>query len=70
MAVATGVTPLEFMLTVMRDENAKREERLDMAKAAAPYVHARLSSIEAKIDAEVTSRPSVIEFVSAGAGED
>jgi hypothetical protein len=52
-AEAEGITPLDFMLQVMRDEEATRAERLDMAKAAAPYVHARLSSIEAKVDASV-----------------
>ncbi len=51
-AEAGGIMPLDFMLEVMRDVNAKREERLDMAKAAAPYVHAKLSSVEAKLDIE------------------
>jgi hypothetical protein len=46
MAEATGITPLEFMLNVMRDEDAERSERLDMAKAAAPYIHAKLASVE------------------------
>lgn len=48
-----GITPLEFMLQVMRDAEATRAERLDMAKAAAPYIHPRLSTVEAKIDATV-----------------
>lgn len=52
-AAEGGILPLDFMLAVMRDETAKREERLDMAKAAAPYVHAKLSSVEAKVDADV-----------------
>jgi hypothetical protein len=45
-AEAGGIMPLEFMLTIMRDPDAARAERLDMAKAAAPYVHAKLASIE------------------------
>lgn len=49
-AEATGITPLEFMLQVMRDATAKRSERLDMAKAAAPYIHARLSAVEARVE--------------------
>lgn len=49
-AEAGGIMPLDFMLEIMRDETAAREERLDMAKAAAPYVHAKLASIEAKVD--------------------
>lgn len=34
------------MLKVMRDESADKAQRLDMAKAAAPYVHPRLAAIE------------------------
>ena len=43
---ASGLTPLEHMLSVLRDENATAMERMDAAKAAAPYVHARLAAIE------------------------
>lgn len=34
------------MLQVMRDANADEARRLDAAKSAAPYVHARLASID------------------------
>lgn len=43
---ASGDTPLDYMLSVMRDVGADESKRLDAAKAAAPYVHARLSSVE------------------------
>lgn len=42
----SGETPLEYMIRVMRDEESEQSRRDDMAKAAAPYLHARLSSIE------------------------
>jgi hypothetical protein len=52
----SGITPLEFMLEVMRKEPDPSLEprefltaatlRFEAAKAAAPYVHAKLSSIE------------------------
>ena len=45
-AAEAGIMPLEFMLTVLRDDTAPRDERMDAAKAAAPYVHARLASVE------------------------
>ena len=41
-----GVMPLDFLLGIMRDENQDARSRLDAAKAAAPYCHARLSSTE------------------------
>jgi len=40
-AAKEGVTPLDYMLRVMRDRKAKTQRRDDMAKAAAPYLHAR-----------------------------
>jgi hypothetical protein len=39
---ASGETPLDYLLRVMRDEEARR----DAAKAAAPYVHPRLAAVE------------------------
>lgn len=43
-AAETGETPLEYMLRVMRDLNTDDQRRDDMAKAAAPYAHAKLAS--------------------------
>lgn len=45
-AVAAGVSPLEYMLSVMRDPVAEPAVRLDASKAAAPYVHPKLSAVE------------------------
>lgn len=41
-----GISPLEYMLDVMRDPAREEKDRLDAAKAAAPYIHPRLTSIE------------------------
>jgi hypothetical protein len=46
MIAAGGETPLDYLLSVMRNDSATVAERTDAAKAAAPYVHPRLSSIE------------------------
>jgi hypothetical protein len=55
-AIAEGLTPLEFMLQIMRDEPPETEDarlqlaqqamRFEAAKAAAPYVHPRLGAVE------------------------
>lgn len=56
----SGLTPLDYLLDVMRNgEDAL--QRMDAAKAAAPYVHPRLASLEAKVDASV-----VVEVVRFG----
>jgi hypothetical protein len=44
---SSGLTPLEFMLMALRDESKDFLTRFEAAKAAAPYVHPKLSSVEA-----------------------
>src|SRR5271156_3462652 len=41
-AEATGILPLDYMLSVMRDANADDKRRDAMATAAAPYLHSKL----------------------------
>lgn len=43
---AKGITPLEFLLSVMRDVGVDEGKRIDAAKAAAPYCHAKLQPID------------------------
>jgi hypothetical protein len=45
-AQSGGELPLDYMLAVMRDTKAPARRRDEMAKAAAPFLHARLASIE------------------------
>lgn len=40
-ALKSGITPLQYMLNVMRNPRADTKRRDDMAKAAAPFVHAK-----------------------------
>lgn len=42
---ATGYTPLDYMLQVMRDKKASQSRRDQMARAAAPYVHPKLAAM-------------------------
>ncbi len=42
---ASGTTPLDFMLDVMRNPALPICDRFEAAKAAAPYVHPRLASL-------------------------
>lgn len=43
---ASGLTPLEYMLKIMRDRRAEPARRDWAAGAAAPYIHSRLQAIE------------------------
>lgn len=58
-AASEGITPLEYMLQVMRDENQEQSVRLDAAKAAARFVHPALAAIEANV--AVSSHEQALE---------
>ena len=55
--LASGEAPLDYMLRVMRDETVDFGRRDEMAKAAAPYRHARLAAIEHSGE---VARPTVV----------
>jgi hypothetical protein len=54
-ALQEGKTPLDVLLEAMRDAYKEGGAMLAMpfAKEAAPYVHPKLSAIEAKVDQRV-----------------
>jgi hypothetical protein len=56
-----GITPLEYMLRVLRDETAEKEQRMWAAEKAAPYVHARLSSIEHGGSLNITNHEDALD---------
>jgi Family of unknown function (DUF5681) len=64
-AQASGEMPLDFLLRVMRDDALALERRIEAAKAAAPYCHAKLSSIEFSPPPQGEERTTAIrvEFV-------
>jgi hypothetical protein len=64
---ASGLTPLDYMLGLLRDEAQDQEVRLDAAKSAAPYCHARLTNNTTNITATLTVE-EVLKRVIAGGG--
>ena len=49
-AEKTGAMPLDYMLAIMRNSKADNERRDAMARAAAPYLHPRLATVEYKAE--------------------
>ena len=48
------LSPLQYLLGIMRDESAKHSERVDAAKAALPYCSARLLSQSLDVEGDVS----------------
>jgi hypothetical protein len=44
------VTPLSFMMGILNDENSAFDDKKWAANAAAPYMHARISQVNATTD--------------------
>ena len=42
----TGMTPLEYLISVFQNEETDEAKRIDAAKAAAPYCHPRLQPVD------------------------
>ena len=65
--VAGGLTPLEYMLAVVRDPAVEYRRRDAMAQASAPYIHPRLASTEVIGDPDKPIEHKLrIEFVRPG----
>jgi hypothetical protein len=66
-AKSNGEMPIDYMLRIMRDENAPDARRDRMARAAAAYLHSKLSSIEDEEaqDTERAPQPQTWDEVDA-----
>lgn len=56
----SGLTPLEYMMDVLRDESATTARRDWAAGAAAPYVHPKLATTTVKGDAD---SPLIVQVI-------
>ena len=56
----SGLTPLQYLMDIVRDEEAPRKDRIECARAAAPFVHARLSSVD--MDLRTSDKRSTSEL--------
>ena len=57
--LAGGITPIEYLLAVVRDETETRALRMKAASDAAPYVHPKLAQVESKSEVQQT-----VQFVT------
>lgn len=53
---ASGLTPLDFMMSILRDPEADATDRKWAAEKAAPYVHAKLASVEHRGSLDLTTQ--------------
>lgn len=51
-----GLTPLDFMLSILRNEQHALKNRMWAAVNAAPYVHPKLAQIDTRVWAEMNAR--------------
>ena len=64
----SGLTPLDYLLSLMRDDDQEPHIRADAAKAAAPYVHPKLANVELTGKDRGPVRVAVRRFTAASVG--
>ena len=67
-SISGGETPIAYMLRVMRDENAPDARRDEMAKAAASYLHCKLSLIRDEDEGATADAPPAPQAEGAESG--
>ena len=68
-AEASGLMPLDYMLSVLRNEAEPTDRRQWAAQQAAPYVHARLSHVDANHQGKMTQKVT-FEWTPPGEGDE
>jgi hypothetical protein len=58
-AIAAGITPVEFMLGIMRDQDADPKRREWAAEKAAPYLHPRPAPLERTVEIDLPDTSTV-----------
>lgn len=65
---ASGLTPLDYMLGLLRDEANSHEVRFAAAKEAAPYIHPKLASIDGTLNHRVSRHDDAVAEIEAVLG--
>ena len=65
---ASGLTPLDYLLSVMRDEGLEVGQRVDAGKAAAQYVHPKLQPVDGKTGSAEMRASVSVRFVGPASG--
>ncbi len=65
-AIEAGMSPLEYLLEVMRDVSQDQKDRIDAAKSAAPYIHPKLSSVVVDGDMSLSGELSFKQIIVQG----
>ena len=58
----SGLTPLDYMLEILRDDKATGEDRKWAAGQAAPYCHSKLSTVDHSGSLNITHEEALEEL--------
>ena len=63
-AASDGLSPLEFMLGVLRDERSSQDDRKWAAQNAAPYCHTRLQNTTLDAEVKVDAMGALLQAIA------
>jgi len=61
-ALKGGVTPLDYLLGVLRNDESSDKDRFAAAVAAAPFVHPKLSAVEHSGEMKMSHEQAIDEL--------
>ncbi len=64
---ASGLTPLDYMLSVLRDTTQPPSRRDWASAAAAPYIHPKLATLQSNVN--LTGRLTLEQLVTQSIGD-
>jgi hypothetical protein len=64
-AVASGITPVEFMLEILRDESADMKRREWAAEKVAPYIHGRPAPVAHRVTIDLPATNTIQGIANA-----
>ncbi len=64
---ASGLTPLDYMLSVLRDTTQPASRRDWASSAAAPYIHPKLATLQSNVN--LTGRLTLEQLVTQSIGD-
>lgn len=59
---SSGVTPLAYLLAILRDETETTERRMEAAVKAAPFVHPRMTAVDVNGTVDGSLTVEIVRF--------
>lgn len=68
-ALQEGISPLDYLLSILRDAEQGQAARFAAAKEAAPYIHPRLAAVDHSGSMSITTQEQAMAEIEQAASQ-